>query len=346
MSVDRRTRERVAEVRWMRNFEILPGLRTRTEHGVVEEDRLPLFGIPDDLSGRRVLDVGCCDGFFSFLAESRGADVVAVDLWPHRGFFLARELRRSRVAFRRASVYEIVREGFGEFDVVFFFGVYYHLKHPLLALERLAEVTRDLLLVESEITPGGAGAPPVARFFEHDELAGDATNWWAPTVPGLLATVRAGGFPRAELVSTYGNRAIVRATKGPETACRKLDEEILLEVDPVVPSADGSAWIVSGRAIDFRRPASGVERVVVDLARLDAPGARLGRAELGLRRPEIEASHGAADAFSGFRLEIPRERLPSGAHELHVLAIGRGGWRSRSVFVPAGGPAGGERRER
>ena len=335
MSADGTTAARVAAVRWFRDFEILPGLRTRTEHGLREEDRLAHFGIPDDLSGKRVLDVGCCDGYFSFLAEERGATVVAIDAWPHRGFFLAREIRGSRVAFRHASTYDLSPEAFGEFDLVFFFGVYYHLRNPLLALERIATVTRGEVLVESHVTDlDGSGGLAWSRFYEGDELAGDATNWWSPNLPALLQTVRAAGFPRATPVSTYGgNRAVVRAWKGPETASRAIDEEILLTIDPPLPSADGSSWIVSGHALSFPLPKTGVERVLVYLDELDEPAALVGAADVRLLRPELEPAYGPLYAECGYRLEIPRDRIPAGEHRIHVIAIGRRGWRTRSATI-------------
>ena len=53
---------------WFQKIELAPGMVTpgwsdpRTE-------KLPLFGLPEDLTGLRVLDIGCAEGFFSFEAE-------------------------------------------------------------------------------------------------------------------------------------------------------------------------------------------------------------------------------------------------------------------------------------
>jgi SAM-dependent methyltransferase len=55
-------------------------------------EKLPFLGLPDDMCGKRVLDVGCWGGFFAFLAEQRGAEVAAADVFKTRGFEFARSL--------------------------------------------------------------------------------------------------------------------------------------------------------------------------------------------------------------------------------------------------------------
>src|SRR5579863_6637642 len=74
---------------------VLPGLQP-IEH---MRWRLDLFGLPDDLRGKRVLDVGAWDGWFSFECERRGAEVVAVDCIALDTFHEAKELLGSRVEY-------------------------------------------------------------------------------------------------------------------------------------------------------------------------------------------------------------------------------------------------------
>src|SRR5215470_2157961 len=83
--------------------------------------RLRLLQIPDDLTGKTVLDVGAWDGFFSFEFERRGARVLAIDTyaWDHGGldcFLLAREHFKSTVEFRRIDVHDLSPEAVGCFD--------------------------------------------------------------------------------------------------------------------------------------------------------------------------------------------------------------------------------------
>jgi len=120
------------------------------------------YGLPDDLTGLRALEVGTWDGFWAFELERRGAEVVALDLddereldWPARrrperfpdvprgeGFRLARELLGSRVERHDLSVYHATPERLGQFDLVFCGSVLIHLRDQVLALERLAALTR------------------------------------------------------------------------------------------------------------------------------------------------------------------------------------------------------------
>ena len=80
-----------------------------------------------------------------------------------------------------------------QFDEVFFLGVLYHLRHPLLALDSLRRLTRGNLYVESAIS-GSPADEPSARFFRRNELGDDGTNWFAPTITCLVDWVESSGF--------------------------------------------------------------------------------------------------------------------------------------------------------
>jgi tRNA (mo5U34)-methyltransferase len=172
------------------------------------KERLAVFPLPADLTGKRALDVGTWDGWFAFELAKRGADVVAIDCWDNSRF---REMRRllkleSQVDYQLMDVYDISPGALGRFDVVMFMGVLYHLKHPLLGLERVCSVTRDLACVDSFVlrephTPSLEFAGRlVMEFFETDEFGGQTDNWVAPSASCLAAFCRTAGFARAELV--------------------------------------------------------------------------------------------------------------------------------------------------
>jgi tRNA (mo5U34)-methyltransferase len=173
--------------------------------------RLPHLRLPESLAGKTVLDVGAWDGFFSFEAERRGASrVLATDSFAWRGekwfrkdgFELAREALGSGVEDMTIDPLDISPSTTGVFDVVLFLSVLYHMRHPLLALERMAAVTGELLVVETHVDMLGERRPAMA-FYPHRELAGDDTNWWGPNPRAVGDMLRAVGFRDVRLVTSY-----------------------------------------------------------------------------------------------------------------------------------------------
>ena len=147
----------VARKTWYHSIELPDG--TAVE-GLIPvsalRQRIEAFPVPADLSGKRVLDIGAATGWCSFEMERRGAAVVAVDCVPYPDFHEARELLKSNVEYHVLDMEEITSERLGLFDYVLFFGVLYHLRHPLLGLELVCSLTRA---TEAEATQVTARAP-------------------------------------------------------------------------------------------------------------------------------------------------------------------------------------------
>jgi tRNA (mo5U34)-methyltransferase len=185
---------------------VLPGLQT-VEH---LRWRLGLFDLPQDLHGKRVLDIGAWDGWFSFECERRGAEVVAVDCVELDTFLEAKELLGSKVEYLTLDVNELSARKLGRFDIVLFFGVLYHLRHPLLGLEKALELSMDRVLIESFVIPSEQRAiPAVMEFYERTELGGQMDNWCGPSPECLLALCRAAGFAQVALRDVTNQRASV-----------------------------------------------------------------------------------------------------------------------------------------
>lgn len=199
------------------------------------------FGLPPDLTGKTVLDIGAWDGFFSFEAERRNAAlVVASDMalttpdknrlecgnWgANKGFRRAQHILGSKVRFIESSIFKVdeaIRQSAmnssGDlseiaypltYDITFCFGVLYHLTEPFLALQKLAAVTEGMALVETAITAGNSVSMEFRPGFDKDD-----SNWWYPTIPCLQAMLLRAGFARTELVYNLDDiRATVAAYK-------------------------------------------------------------------------------------------------------------------------------------
>lgn len=197
---------------WWHSIDLGNGRITPGAHKIEElRDNFAKFLLPD-LHGKRVLDIGCWDGFYSFEAERLGAQVVSVDCWRPEKYFVAHEALKSKAEFHELSVYEVTKEKLGAFDVVFFLGVLYHVKHPLLALEQVCEVTRDLAVIEThQIDNLFDTKHPVMEFYEMDELGGQYDNWWGPNVECLVQMARTAGFVRVEVLRRQDTRVVIKA---------------------------------------------------------------------------------------------------------------------------------------
>ena len=112
------------------------------------------YPIPADLTGKRVLDIGAWDGWFSFEAERRGAAVTSVDCVEIPNYLHIHRKLGSKAVYRNLDLYELPDAGLGKFDIVFCLGVLYHVKHPLLALEIVCSLATDVAVVESFVTDG------------------------------------------------------------------------------------------------------------------------------------------------------------------------------------------------
>lgn len=211
---------RVAEIRWYHTIDLGQGIVTP---GVFRtRDTLERLHLPSDFAGLSVLDIGAWDGFYSFEAERRGAArVLATDHfcwsgpgWGSKaGFELARRALGSRVEDLDIDVLDLSPERVGTFDVVLFLGVLYHMRHPLLALERVASVTGRYLVLETAVDMLWTKRPALA-FYPSAELDRDPTNWFGPNVPAIIGLLRAVGFRSVEVVSkTSLPHRIARAAK-------------------------------------------------------------------------------------------------------------------------------------
>jgi tRNA (mo5U34)-methyltransferase len=200
-------RSKAASVRWYHTIDLGQGVVT---HGIDESPtRLARLALPASLDGQTVLDIGAWDGFFSFEAERRGASrVLATDYYSwygngwgtKAGFQLARAALNSRVEDLDIDVMDLSPERVGTFDVVLLLGVLYHLPNPLLALERVASVSRRLLVLETVVDMVGFGRP-AAAFYPGRELNGDPTNWWGPNVPAVHGMLRSAAFQDVQTVT-------------------------------------------------------------------------------------------------------------------------------------------------
>ncbi|MEO7969655.1 MAG: DUF1698 domain-containing protein [bacterium] len=246
---------------WFHRIDLGDGIFTKTESVMGEPVDHPLGPwqtmqklLPPDLSGKTLLDVGCNAGFYAFEAKRRGAErVLGVDgqrQHVRQGLFVRKVLGLD-VEFRRLNVYELSPRTVGQFDITLALGLLYHLKHPILALENLYQVTKELLIIETAIMPPErtpeSFAHPLGEqemllhslaFVENPAHAKEQVfNWFLPGVESLKALLRSAGFDQVEVVAAKDERAIVvcrktKATNDEAEALKHFVAQLTIEQGP------------------------------------------------------------------------------------------------------------------
>ena len=200
---------------WFHTFALAPGIYTpgiARNHGY----RLGVLGA-DRFAGRSVLDVGTFDGFYSFLAERRGARrVVAVDNeqyvdWVHARFGVTLEggagfraiagLLGSRVEYRRMDALDGHELG-ERFDVVLCFGILHRVTDPIGLLRALVDVLAagGEIVLETYGSHLGANAPAIEVHERGDVYARDDFVYWGFSAEGLRRLARIVGLDEIRIV--------------------------------------------------------------------------------------------------------------------------------------------------
>ncbi len=284
--VEKRLREE-APTEFRYNYEIIKGSGIWTKGRMqINYDRV--FGKlqvdPATFSGKRVLEIGTFDGALAFYLEDQGADVLAIDVQGAgpTGFALVHELRQSRVRYEIMNVYDLDPAFLGTFDCITFFGVFYHLKYPLLAFDRLNTVCRpggrlfcggalgDAFHYNGALTSGcdfreftrqnapsafhgdaiAAADLPYCGFVETEYLH-DRSNWFLPNRRCVQAWLKRAGF---ELNTSHVSYSTIERNPGhdysksglPQVvpgACRASGHFAATRVGPAEPEFDFPEYV-------------------------------------------------------------------------------------------------------
>ena len=213
------TQQEVKELApWFHNIQLPDGTQTAPDHFLGD---FPKFkwekiknSIPENLEGWKVLDIGCNAGYYSLELAKRGAEVLAIDLDEHylkQAKWVAKEFGLDdKIKFEQMQVYDLAHTE-EKFDLVWFMGVFYHLRYPMLAMDILSQKVKKMMVFQTLSLPGQEEMPipedvefhkreimkedawPKMAFIEH-KLAGDPTNWWAPNHHGIISMLRSCGL--------------------------------------------------------------------------------------------------------------------------------------------------------
>ncbi len=209
---------RVQPYYWFHSIDLGNGVITPGSKSldVLRAEADAIFG-PLDLPGKSVLDIGAWNGYFSFEAKRRrAARVLATDhfCWGpeingRATFDLARAALNLEVEELDIDVPDLTPDRLGQFDVVLFLGVFYHLVDPIRALQSLAALTKEVAVIETHLDLRGLERPAMV-FYPETELNNDPTNWWGPNRQCVEALLKLVGFRRI----VYNPHPTVKGARG------------------------------------------------------------------------------------------------------------------------------------
>jgi tRNA (mo5U34)-methyltransferase len=230
---------------WFHNMD-LRGVQTAPEHLLGDFPNYKWqklsVALPEDLDGASVLDIGCNAGFYALALKRRNAGyVLGIDLEDRcleQARFAAKTLALD-IEFRKMCLYDVDQLP-ERFDYVLFLGVFYHLRYPLLALDKAVKKTGKWLIFQSMLrgSRNDYQADPdysfhqdeifrdsdfPASYFIENSYAGDYTNWFIPNRSGAMAMLRSAGL---EVTGTLDPETFICE---PKTATR--DGKYILDME-------------------------------------------------------------------------------------------------------------------
>jgi tRNA (mo5U34)-methyltransferase len=204
--------------------------------GAARDHRYRIPSLPESFEARSVLDVGTFDGFYAFLAESRGARrVVAIDneqyrLWVKarwgielrgaEGFRAIHELLDSGVEYWKLDAFELdqLEE---RFDFIYCFGILHRVENPLGLLEAIREqlAPSGQVLIETYGSAEPEDGAMVRVYRPGEVYAGDEYVYWGFTRSGLAHLAALAGYRGSSVLDTPiidGHPRIIASLHAPE----------------------------------------------------------------------------------------------------------------------------------
>ena len=220
---------------WYHSYYFDNGLAVRGEYDIGAD--IESYGFPESMEGMRVLDVGTGAGWFAHYFEQKGASVTTVDArgycdfdmygrhqYPSvqeggrqpdrfdeqgnpiydspvsRGFWIMKDILKSRVRFRNARIYELSPELFGgeKFDLVFLGAILCHVRDPIGALMAARKVCRFKVVATVPTVIGEPASETMPRqYLPYTDI--DRISWWLPNEACLRHWFLAAGFTNVDI---------------------------------------------------------------------------------------------------------------------------------------------------
>lgn len=189
---------------WNHNIEMGDGINTspskQLSHGknLVKWERISPILDKVGMAGKRVLDIGCNEGFFTLKISERGAHVIGGDvdeLRIKKARFVQSVLQRSDVEFHVLDIYSRKFQELDPFDICVCMGFLHRIPDPFRAVASIANKT-DMILFEWKALKHGPHDEPFAYFSQKgiDQKDFYGTEYWLLSYAALESVLRRVGF--------------------------------------------------------------------------------------------------------------------------------------------------------
>ena len=147
--------------------------------------------------------------------QRRGATVVSVDYRDvnELSFGIACEFYGYKNKAEVDAVYNITPDKYGQFDIVLFLGILYHLRNPLLALDRVRALleTGGSIFIETHANHTNESSP-TSSYYPRDAHLGNYTNFFGPNSACIEAWLTDAEFGNYSASEPLKNRICATAT--------------------------------------------------------------------------------------------------------------------------------------
>jgi SAM-dependent methyltransferase len=218
-ALDQKVRELGELQPWNHNFDLGDGVQTapgvQRSHGknVVKLERLrPLLDVIG-LRDKRVLDIGCNEGFFALHMAAQGARVIGIDVDEQRiakARFVQSQIGTGEVELRVTDIYSPAFAALPQADLCVCLGVIHRVPDPVSALSAIAKKT-DMLLLEWKALKFGPHDEAFAYFSAKpvDQQDYYGTEYWLPSFAAVERILTRLGFTQFHRVDEAGQRRAI-----------------------------------------------------------------------------------------------------------------------------------------